>query len=299
MCFIEKLSHMKRILVLFSFCFFAWLGLESCIGDEGIQLDVKEKNKPTIFTLYSDSSGCYEEFNSSAAINRIATIENEYFNNFSDSVSCYYGTTWMDYAIDDYSVNDSVSILDIYKGQVENKTDSMHCTIYAVEALKFGLEKGFERLERQHKKVWKDREYAGWSVGYLLVKYFNWKAYLFISPESYEYRLSKKMYNSKKTYRVWKQPSIPLSGFFNVDEQQSKIDSILMENEFGWGFSDQGWHTWITRYDTLKECNWAGAPSASLNYWNAEPLFKKTKFLEYKEYTSHIVVFPPKKKNKE
>lgn len=60
-------------------------------------------------------------------------------------------------------------------------------------------------------------------------------------------------------------------------------------------FSDQGWHTWITRFNDLKECNWSGAPSQKFNIGNNSPLFLETKFTEYYDYNSHIIVFPPKK----
>lgn len=256
----------------------------------------KEVHEKKIYTVLSDSSDEYVDFNSTAAINRVAELENEYFNNLPKKGSKYYGTTWSDYAVSDYSINDSVSVWELYKDSIGVKPDSMHCTIYAVEALKFGMEDAFDELQLKHEKVWKDREHAGWSIGHLLVKHFNWKAYLFISPESNEYSICKNNFKKAKFYRVWKQPFIKLEGLYDLTQNQNEIDSILSENEFGWGFSDQGWHTWITRYDTLKECNWSGAPMKSLNLWNADPLFKKTKFLDYKEYTSHVVIFPPKKK---
>ena len=91
---------------------------------------------------------------------------------------------------------------------------------------------------------------------------------------------------------MWKQPNIPIEKVLDFDEEQIQIDSLLNQNEFGWGFSYQGWHTWLTRFNKLKECNWAGSP---FHQYSNMPLFYETKFTHYYAYNSHIVVFPPKK----
>ena len=131
-------------------------------------------------------------------------------------------------------------------------------------------------------------------MAYILTKHYNWKAYLFISKDSNEYDACVSNYKKDKKYHVWKQPNIPLENIFDIDDDTDAITSLLSLNEFGWGFSDQGWHTWITRFNDLKECNWNGAPAQKYDLENNAPLFLKTKFSEYYDYSSHIIVFPPK-----
>jgi len=272
--------------------------LIACQADEDIPTQ-KQQQQDTfvIYTQYSNLGNTYYGFNSPNAINRIADIENEYFNNFDDSISRYYGTLWAEFAAVDTPLNETKSILDKYKQDMQQKSikpDSMHCTIYAIEALKAGLDTNFAELEKYHKQIWGNREHAGWSVGYILVKYFNWNAYLFISDYSNEYDRCVKNYKNSKKYYVWHQPDIPLSGIYDFDRDKSAIDSLLLQHEFGWGFSNQGIHTWITRFDTLKECIWTGSPAKKYNSMYNNYLFKKTKFTDFYDYASHVIIFPPK-----
>ena len=247
------------------------------------------------YTDLSHLENTYKNFNSPKAINRIAEIENEYFNNYETGYSRYYGTQWKSYAENQFNFGDSISYFDRYIAKLTNENispDSMHCTIYAIEALKAGMDSSFSKLDQLHKQIWKDREYAGWSIAYILTKHFNWKAYLILSKDSHEYQRCINSFNSNKEYNVWKQPNIKIEVLLDFDNEKEKIDSLLSKNEFGWGFSDQGWHTWITRFNTLKECNWVGVPSKEIN---SNILFKSTSFTNYLDYASHIVVFPPKK----
>jgi len=247
-----------------------------------------------VFTLKSENKNTNINFNSPKAINAIADIENEYFNAYSTAQSRYYGTIWKQNAEVIYS-GDSISEFSIYKNQMAKRKiepDSMHCTIYATKALAAGFGSTFIEVDNYHKEIWGDREYAGWSIAHILTKHYGWKAYLFISEESHEYEACKKNYKNDKTYHVWRQPNIKLSGYFDMEKDTTAIENLLADNEFGWGFSDQGWHTWITRYNQLKECNWAGAPS-NANDYGSNPLFLKTKLIDYNDYQSHIVVFPP------
>ncbi len=259
------------------------------------------KNKPIIdsikvFTKKSSLPNEYINFNSPSAINKIAKIENEYFNNYTSKISKYYGTQWYNYIGQSIAENDSISIFKKYSLEKNNiKLDSMHCTIYAIEALKAGFGEEFKKINEKHTNIWSDREYAGWSIGYILTKFYNWKAYLFISKSSKEYTACLKNYKKDKKYHVWKQPNIPLENFFDMDTDKEKINILLKENEFGWGFSNQGWHTWITRFNYLKECNWLGAPARKYDSPNSKPLFIKTKFTNFYDYNSHIIIFPPKK----
>ena len=76
-------------------------------------------------------------------------------------------------------------------------------------------------------------------------------------------------------------------------ENDSLITKLLAENEFGWGFSHQDIHTWITRFNELKECDWTGAPGKKYEV-SGSPLFRSTPFLNFHDYASHVVIFPPK-----
>ena len=78
--------------------------------------------------------------------------------------------------------------------------------------------------------------------------------------------------------------------------QDEEITELLEQHEFGWGFSYQGIHSWITRFTQHKECMWDGAPCLKFNKdLGAQSLFKATPFLEYLDYNSHVIAFPPKK----
>jgi hypothetical protein len=292
------MKEIKYILVIILFC--------SCVEQNGKTINSKlaGNSKDTIpidtflvYTPYSSLENEYRGFNSAKAINKIAEIENEYFNNYQKSYSKYYGTVWYESAIDSFIDEDSISIFEKYKleiNKLNESPDSMHCTIYAIEALKAGLDSNFVGIENKHKEIWGDREYAGWSIAYILVKYYNWQAYLFISNHSDEYNICLTNFKKDKTYHVWKQPNIKINRIFNFETEKREIDSLLAKNEFGWGFSDQGWHTWITRHKMLKECNWAGSPSNKFPLMG-KPLFLATEFTKFNDYLSHIIVFPPKK----
>ena len=248
------------------------------------------------YTEPSKLENKYLNFNSPKAINQIAEIENEYFNNYRLNASKYYGTKWYDFVGLRIAYPDTTTVFGKYSREKNNiKLDSMHCTIYAVKALEKGFGEEFEIIKKHHVDIWSKREYAGWSLGYILTKFYNWKAYLFISKTSDEYEACLRKFKKDKEYHGWKQPNIPIENVFDVDEDGDQINNLLNENEFGWGFSNQGWHTWITRFNYLKECNWLGAPSKKYDQENEKPLFLKTKFIDYQDYNSHVIVFPPKK----
>lgn len=262
-----------------------------------IKTDTVEAYQYRIYTDTSTLPNQYIGFSSPKAINRIAEMENEYFNNFQMSKSKYYGTVWGESAHLRYTEDSSI-LMNSYKSEVEAmgcSADSMHCTLYAMEALEAGLDTNFQLLEDYHTRIYKDHEHAGWSVGYILVKYFNWNAYLVLSENSEEYDRCIRYFNKNQEYYVWNQPSIPLQGMYNFEDEYEEIDSLLQEHEFGWGFSRQGWHTWITRYEMLKECYWGGAPSKEYCSSGENNLFSQTRFTDYFAYQSHIIVFPPKK----
>ncbi len=252
-------------------------------GEKTVPTTSKEVDK-IIYTSYSNNKSDTTGFSSYNAINRIADIENEYFNAFETGYSKYYGTKWFDLGNRYAHISDSLCM----------QTDSMHCTIYAIEALKAGFgENSFDTLVGLHKGIWKDREYAGWSIGYLLVTKHKWKAYLILDSVSPEFDQCVRHFKKYKSYPVWKQPDIPLDNMFILGRDSKNVDSLLNRYEFGWGFSYQGYHTWITRYNVLKECNWNGSPSALLDDGLHSKLFLKTNFLDYHDYGSHVVIFPP------
>lgn len=178
---------------------------------------------------YSHSENEYINFNSVKAINKIAAIENEYFNNFKDSISRYYGTVWRQQAENTWAKNSTQyqEYLNLIPKSIK-KPDSMHCTIYAYKGLKAGLDSlQLKKLEQLYKSIWKSREVAGWSIGYLLVKHFNWQAHLIINPQSNEYNQCLKSFKKDKTYPVWKQPNIPLENLYIQGKQDSLINKLL------------------------------------------------------------------------
>ncbi len=250
-----------------------------------------------LFSAYSTLTNTYEGFHSPKAINCAAAIENTYFEDYAKGISPFHGTEWAKEVQAQQMPGDSISV---YEHYVRSLPDSLtatahHCTSYAIEALKAGFEGTFPKIDSLHKKHYRDHEYAGWSIAYVLCQYYGWKAYLYISPHSAEYHQCQKVFQQKKAYPVWKQPDVPLEAMYVMGEQDSLFQSLLTENEFGWGFSYQGWHTWFTRFDMLKECYWGGAPAAAYDPYQQRPLFIQTPFRTYHDYDSHVVCFPPKK----
>lgn len=251
---------------------------------------------PIVYTQPSKLSNSYVGFNSTKAINKIAEIENEYFNNYRKDGSRYYGSVWKESAELYYEEGDSCSTFENYESQLLKRyetSDSMDCTVYSMSGLQAGLDTNYKRFLKLHEAHWKKNDYAGWSVAYILTKHFNWKAVLLISTSSIEYDLCVKNYRRDKKYHVWRQPNIPLERVFDFDAEKTAIDSLLALNEFGWAFSYQGWHTWITRFKELKQCNWSGSPWSKME---ENELFWSSRVTEYYSYDSHVIVFPPKQK---
>ncbi|MEO0473481.1 MAG: hypothetical protein AAF206_27965 [Bacteroidota bacterium] len=233
----------------------------------------------------------YQNFDAPAALNAIAAIENRHFWQYKDSLSPYYGTIWREEV-------DTITWLRFAEAVAMQgeRPDSMHCTIYAVRALKAGLGDEWDRLDSLHRVHWGKREHAGWSIGYLLTRYYGWKAWLVIDSTSREFAQCKKSFARQKDYPVWRQPDIPLEDMYIKGKDDAEIETLLANQTFGWGFSYQGIHTWITRFGALKECNWVGAPAREFEAaWGYSPLFIRTPFLDYNAYLSHVVIFPPKK----
>lgn len=257
-------------------------------------VDNAEQKETAPFALFSENENTCINFNAVEAINAIVEIENRHFKDFADKGSRYYGTAWREEAESPLYANIDENFFEDFRLNHLGEKDSMHCTIYAVAALKAGMGKRFEELQKRHREIWKEREHAGWSIGYLLVKDWNWKAYSIIDSTSAEFAHVQRAFKNKKEYPVWKQPNIPLEEQLIIGKDDERILALLAENEFGWGFSDQGYHTWISRFEYLKECNWLGAPAEQYDIFSTA-LFKRTAFLNYLDYRSHVLILPPKK----
>ena len=254
---------------------------------------------PTIEIKYSDLENEYIGFDSPKAINKIAAIENEYFSNYQKGISKYYGSVWAGSAYTKIKDNEGTWEWDAYKKEMDSlnlKPEMFHCMVYTIKALKAGMGENYKKLQQYHRQIYNKTNYAGWSMAYILTKHFGWKAYLFIRPYSDEYNRCVKNFKKNKTYYVWRQPDIKLEEMFLLDKENEKINALLGQHEFGWGFSHQGIHNWITRFTVLKECMWDGAPCLKYNANNSQYLFKATKFIEFTDYDSHVIVFPPKKR---
>lgn len=253
-----------------------------------------------VYTAYSHLPNTYAGFHSPNAINALAKMENAFFRNYNGAGAGFYGTVWRSYAEQDSSLENAGSLFERFADAAKADhipIDSMHCTIYAVRALQAGLGPRFDTLETKHKQVYQGHEHAGWSIGYLLVRDFGWNAWLFIRRDSPEFAACNRAWKATKTYPVWRQPDITLAGMYIQGEQDSLILARLQENEFGWGFSHQGIHTWITRFDTLKECNWIGAPARRFEHQDLflqDQLFAQKPFQQFDRYKSHVIIFPPK-----
>lgn len=246
-------------------------------------------------TDYSHLENQYLGFNSQNAINKLASIDNEYYTVSQHKKSRFYGTEWRK-NIESTEPGEFKSYFQDYLKQ-NIKPDSLHCTLYAMKALKAGLGHKFEELDKLHQEIYKDHEFAGWSVGHILTKYFGWKAYLVLDPNSHEYESCLQNFKRDGMYHVWRQPNIKIEKVFVRDQDNLRLDSLLKLHEFSWGFSDQGWHTWITRFSEIKECNWSGTPSQNGSYMQEPSLIQSSIFIDYKDYLSHVLVFPPKAKS--
>ncbi|OQX98442.1 MAG: hypothetical protein B6I20_11045 [Bacteroidetes bacterium 4572_117] len=247
---------------------------------------------------YSKLKNKYIGFNSPVAINAIADIENEYFSNYHTGISKYYGSAWSGSAYFQPEDGEGTWEWDSYKKEMDSlniKPEMFHCMVYTMKALKAGMGENYKKLQEYHRKIYKKTNYAGWSMAYILTTHFNWKAYLFLNPYSQEYTRCVKNFKKNKTYYVWNQPDINIEAMFILEKDSTEINKLLSQHEFGWGFSYQGVHNWITRFTVLKECMWDGAPCLRYNHNQNQYLFRATKFTDFKDYDSHVIVFPPKK----
>jgi hypothetical protein len=234
-------------------------------------------------------------FDSQKAIRHIRQLEKEWKLDHQNGASRYAGTEWLKAAATTEWLADS-SIYDHYRNRLPDslRICPLDWTHYAIEALRAGLgETDFAKMDSLHEKIWGKREYAGWSVAYLLTKHFGWTAIAAVYPYSEEFDQVKRTFIQKKAYPVWRQPDITLEALYELPLQANSLNKILKTEAFGWGFSIQGWHTWITHYDELWECNWWGSPSTLYEETGTKPLFIHTQLTEFTDYDSHVICFPP------
>ena len=152
----------------------------------------------------------------------------------------------------------------------------------------------YKRLWHLHRKQWPQKGLAGWSVAHLLTRYLGWTAYAVIDRRSPQFDYYLSYFTKRNQYPVWRQPNITIKGFFIAGEQDAKIEALLTQNPFSWGFSEGGIHTWITTGRLLKECHFDSGPSKTYDVLHRYPLFETTPFVDYDDYTVHLLVFPPK-----
>lgn len=233
-------------------------------------------------------------FSSRNAIEKMIEMNEEYANDYISSISRFYGSVWRKHA-SGISVGDS-TVWDRYTARLANqnrKPKKMDCTIYCVECLKAGVNQtSWRRMLDIHQQYWPNKGFAGWSAGYILTHYFGWDAILVMWENAPEKNYYLNHYRAHGEFPVYRQPDIPIDSVFIMPRDNQKITEYLRKRPFGWGFSNQGIHTWITNFNTLRECRWEGAPCGA---WDAYgiPLFRDHPFLHYYDYPVHVVIFPP------
>jgi len=239
----------------------------------------------------------YYGFDSSEAIVRSDELVKEYLTGYFWNVSRLVGRVWLDYS-EEISMSEK-TIYEEYLNELEKDSLQMRrmdCTIYAEDCLKAGFgEDDFRRLKNLHNEIYPGKGFAGWSVSYLLTGNFGWKSYAFIKPGAKDYHHYLNHFKNNKEYPVRRQPDTKIEKFYFLGEDNEEIEQLLSENEFGWGFSEDGIHTWITNYTDLKECHWDGPPAEKYDPDNSFPLLlETTRFIEFYDYGVHLVVFPRK-----
>lgn len=249
-----------------------------------------------IFTqnLFAQENINQTDFDSKKAIEKSNELVLEYMKGYHNNVSRLVGNIWLSSAKKTNLAVYNDYIKELKKESLKPKV--MDCTIYAEACLKGGfLTNEFKQLKKYHNGIWAGKGFAGWSVAHLLTEKFGWKAYAFIRKGAADYNHYLHYFETKKEYPVWKQPNIKIEKFFTFGDDDLEINKLLMKHEFGWGFSNDGIHTWITKFTDLKECHWDGPPAKKYNPNNYLPLlYETTPFVEYYDYGIHIVVFPPK-----
>jgi hypothetical protein len=257
---------------------------------------------PCIFTIAAAAEDvkqpCRPAFDHKKAAERIQEIADCYVSNYDEGLCPYYGRLWKaGFASTRVYGDTRMTVWEHYRlalktaGLVPKQLD---CTLYAQEILKAGMSRrDYSRLWAEHRKIWGDRGFAGWSVGYLLVEKLGWHAYAIVDPDAPDYALYIRSFKSKMVYPVWRQPAIPIEGYFVSGRDDASIEALLRRHAFGWGFSEGGIHTWITEGVELKECHFDSGPTRQYDADLPYRLLETTRFTAFKDYHVHLVVFPP------
>ncbi len=237
-------------------------------------------------------------FDDNRAAARIREIADAFYPNYDAGLCPYYGRIWKDeYATKQTFGDTGTTVWRHYTEALAAaglSPERLDCTLYAKEILKAGLHRrDYRRLWREHHKIWKDDGFSGWSVGYLLTEKFGWRAYAVIDPEAPDYAYYTSFFENRNEYPVWRQPNIPIAGYFIAGRDDSAIEALLRRHPFGWGFSEGGIHTWITQGTDLRECHFDSGPSRRYDADKPYRLLESTRFIRFNDYNVHLVVFPP------
>ena len=237
-------------------------------------------------------------FDYQKAAARIQEIAEAFYPNYESGLCPYYGRVWKDeFAKKNKFENTGMTVWKHYKEALTARgiePERLDCTLYAKEILKAGLaRKDYRRLWNEHYKIWKDNGFSGWSVGHLLTEKFGWRAFAVIDPKAPDYPYYMSFFKNKKEYPVWRQPNIKIEGYFIAGRDDEAVEALLARHEFGWGFSEGGIHTWITQRTDLKECHFDSGPTRRYDADKPYRLLETTRFIHFKDYNVHLVVFPP------
>jgi len=237
-------------------------------------------------------------------------FDRAYRADYERGVCRYYGRKWAStYARRQRWAGGEQTVWQRYVSELRKrgvKPRRIDCTLYAQAILEAGMtSQSYRQLWRGHRAIWKAKGFAGWSVAHLLTRQHGWRAYAFIRRGAPHYHYYMHHFIKRREYPVWKQPNIKLERHFILGKDDRAVEALLERHRFGWGFSDGGIHTWVTRGRDLKECHYDSGPSRRYEIPShhplyrvglqnqREPLFKTTRFVAFKDYRVHLVVFPP------
>jgi hypothetical protein len=249
-------------------------------------------------------------FDHRGARKKMIAFDRAYRADYARGVGRYYGRLWASsYARRQRSADGAQTIWQRYMGELRKrgvKPRRIDCTLYAQAVLEAGMPaRSYRELWRGHRAIWKARGFAGWSVAHLLTTHHGWRAYAFIRRGAPHYHYYMHHFIKRQEYPVWKQPNIKIERHFTLGRDDRAVEALLKQHRFGWGFSDGGIHTWITSGRDLKECHYDSGPSKRYEIPQGhslyrvglqgarEPLFKTTRFVAFRDYRVHLVVFPP------
>ncbi len=255
------------------------------------------------------SSTASAAFDVAKARRKARAYEELYRKSYAQGVCPAYGRFWANhYARRTRLAGSDRTVWQRYVEELAAKRlrpERLDCTLYAHELLKAGMDaKSHATLLAEHRRIWKGRGFAGWSVAHILTEKLGWKAYAILHRSARYYHFYKKRFVAKRLYPVWKQPDIRIEAHYELGKDDRAIEALLRRGRFGWGFSDGGIHTWVTSDTTLKECHWESGPSRRYEIPEAhplaaglrrEPFFESTRLVEFTDYGAHLVVFPPER----